>query len=99
MFVNVSPGSSGIFTSQMKTDDQIPFVPDLVEFSIQDCITAASNIPIDVNNGKFVLPKTYGFLDMFDVGNVNQLNIIILARLKLFLLLWFLINYTFLCHT
>ena len=76
MFVNVSPGSSGIFTSQMKTDDQIPFVPDLVEFSIQDCITAASNIPIDVNNGKFVLPKTYGFLDMFDVGNVNQLNII-----------------------
>ena len=31
---------------------------------------------MDINSGKFVLPKKYGFLEMFDVGNVNQLNII-----------------------
>lgn len=76
MFINVSNGLSGIFTNQMTSDSQIIFTPDRVDFSIKDCITQISNIPLDINSGKFVLPKKYGFLEMYDVGNVNQLNII-----------------------
>ncbi|MBR6690242.1 MAG: type VII secretion protein EssC [Bacilli bacterium] len=76
MFINVAKGLSGIFTNQMTSDNQITFKPDIVNFSINNCIRKISNIPMDINGGKFVLPKKYGFLEMFDVGNVNQLNII-----------------------
>lgn len=76
MFVNVVKDMSGLFTNQMTMENQIVFTPDLVNFSLRNCITNISNIPIDINSGKFVLPKKYGFLEMFDVGNVNQLNIL-----------------------
>lgn len=76
MFINVAKGISGIFANQMTSDNQITFNTDIVNFSISNCITKISNIPMDINSGKFVLPKKYGFLEMFDVGNVNQLNII-----------------------
>ena len=76
MFINVAKGLSGIFTNQMTSDSQVTFKPDVVNFSLNNCITKISNIPMDINSGKFVLPKKYGFLEMFDVGNVNQLNII-----------------------
>ena len=76
MFINVARGMSGIFTNQMTMDNQIAFEPDLLNFSLRNCINAISNIPIDINSGKFVLPKKYGFLEMYDVGNVKQLNIL-----------------------
>ena len=76
MFINVSEGGSGIFTSQMTSDNQLLFNPDYLDFSIRSCINTISNIPLDINSGKFVLPTKYSFLEMFDVGNVNQLNII-----------------------
>lgn len=76
MFINIDRGLSGIFTNQMTADSQISFKADIVNFSLTECITKISNIPMDINSGKFVLPKKYGFLEMFDVGNVNQLNII-----------------------
>ena len=76
MFVNLSNEVCGIFTNQMTMDNQIAFKKDVVNFSLRNAITNISNIPIDINNGKFVLPKKYGFLEMYDVGNVNQLNIV-----------------------
>ena len=76
MFINVDKDSSGIFTNNMTMENQISFVPDLVNFSLRNCITNISNVPIDINSGKFVLPKKYSFLEMFDVGNVKQLNIL-----------------------
>ncbi len=76
MFINVAQNSSAIFTNEMTEGNQIIFRPDFVNFSLRNCIINISNIPMDINGGKFVLPKKYGFLEMFDVGNVNQLNII-----------------------
>jgi len=76
MFINVAPELSGLFTNQMTNTNQIVFKPDLVYFSMRNIITNISNVPMDINSGKFVLPKKYGFLEMYDVGNVNQLNIL-----------------------
>ena len=76
MFLNIVRGYSGIFTNQLSSENQIDFKPDFVDYSIKDCIVEISNIPMDINSGKYVLPKKYGFLEMFDVGNVNQLNIL-----------------------
>ena len=75
-FINVTKDMSGIFSNQMTSENQIAFNPDLVNFSLRSTITTICNIPMDINSGKFVLPRQYSFLEMFDVGNVNQLNII-----------------------
>ena len=76
LFINLSNEVSGIFTNQMTLDNQVSFKKDNVNFGLTRVIEMISNIPMDINNGKFVLPKKYGFLEMYDVGNVNQLNII-----------------------
>lgn len=76
MFINVNKDVSGVFTNQLAAENQMTFKPDIINFSLGSCITKISNIPMDINNGKFMLPKVYGFLEMYDVGNVNQLNII-----------------------
>ncbi len=76
MFINVAPYSSGIFSSKMQEGSQTSFKPDLVNFPLRNYITSVSNIHLDIASGKYILPKTYGFLEMYDVGNVNQLNIV-----------------------
>jgi len=76
MFINIAKDMSGLFTNQMTDTNQIAFKPDLVNFSLRNCITNICNIPMDINSGKFVLPKKYSFLEMYDVGNVEQLNIL-----------------------
>jgi len=75
-FVNVDPTSSGVFTNQMTQDNQLIFKPDFVDFDIKKSISKISNVPLDIANGKFILPKKYSFLEMYDVGNVNQLNVL-----------------------
>ena len=76
MFINITEESSGIFTNQITEDSQTTFKADFVDFNLTDYITKISNILIAVNDGNFILPKEFGFLEMFDVGNVSQLNII-----------------------
>ena len=76
MFISVGEEKAGYFSNKLSSDNQMTFVPDRVNFSVSKCISKICNIPMDINNGKFVLPNVYGFLEMFDVGNVNQLNII-----------------------
>ena len=76
MFINIGRDSGGLFTNQMTEDNQSMFVPDFVNFSLRNVITNISNIPMDINSGKFVLPQKYGFLEMYDVGSVSQLNLL-----------------------
>lgn len=76
MFINITKDMSGLFTNQMTLENQLLFTPDIVNFSLKNCITNISNTPLDIYNGSYVLPKKYGFLEMFDVGNVNQLNLL-----------------------
>lgn len=76
MFISVNNENGGIFSNKMTKESQVIFKPDYINFSLKRCISIISNIPMDVNSGKFVLPRKYGFLEMYDVGNVNQLNIV-----------------------
>lgn len=76
MFINLAKDVSGLFTNQMTDTNQVEFKADYVRFNLKSIINSISNIPMDINAGKFVLPRKYGFLEMYDVGNVNQLNIL-----------------------
>jgi len=74
-FINIEENNCGIFETDLISTKQRIFKPDLTDINLENCYIQLSNIPIDIESGKFILPKNYSFLEMFDVGNVNQLNI------------------------
>ena len=74
-FVNLNPQTSTFFESALASNNQIEFLPEVSTADLNDCYIKLCNIPIDIAGGKFSLPSKYAFLEMYDVGNVNQLNI------------------------
>ena len=75
-FINLEPNNCGIFENELVSTKQSIFVPDIAKFNMNICYMNLCNIPVDIDAGKFSLPKSYSFLEMYDVGNVNQLNIL-----------------------
>ena len=75
-FVNIEPNNSGIFETELISAKQRMFIPDIPNFNMNNCYLTLCNIPIDIQQGKYELPKVYSFLEMYNVGNVNQLNIL-----------------------
>ena len=75
-FISVDEHSGGVFERVLIDNKKINFVPDFMFGSLEKYAYVISNIPIALNGGKFVLPTTYSFLEMYNVSNVNQLNVI-----------------------
>ncbi len=76
LFVNIEPNISSIFEQELVTNNQIEFTPEIPLNDLSEYYVKLCNIPVDIADGKFDLPSNYSFLEMYDVGNVNQLNII-----------------------
>ena len=76
-FVSFDEKEGHFFTSDMKDEKLRSFKPEFPQdINITTCISAVSNIPIlkqttDSSN----LPDTLGFLEMYGVGKIEQLNI------------------------
>lgn len=73
-FISVDKKSGGVFERVLTDSKRINFVPDFMYGSLNKYVYAVSNIPIVINGGKFTLPVSYSFLEMYNVSNVNQLN-------------------------
>ncbi len=73
-FISVDEKNGGVFERVLSDSKRINFVPDFMYGSLDKYTYILSNIPIAINGGKFVLPATYTFLEMYNVSNVNQLN-------------------------
>lgn len=73
-FISVDERSGGIFERVLTDGKRINFAPDFMFASLERYVYVISNIPIALNGGKYVLPATYTFLEMYNVSNVNQLN-------------------------
>ncbi len=73
-FISVDERMGGVFERVLTDSKRINFVPDFMYGSLEKYAYVLSNIPIALNGGKFVLPSTYSFLEMYNVSNVNQLN-------------------------
>lgn len=77
-FVEYSNGVATLFKSEMNESETFKFVPEFMDASVDfsECIKMISNIPIKINNEtKGSLPEKLGFLEMFSVGNLEQLNV------------------------
>ena len=79
-FISVDERTGGVFERVLTDSKRINFVPDFMYGSLEKYTYVVSNIPIALNGGKFQMPATYTFLEMYNVSNVNQLNA--LARWK-----------------
>ncbi len=67
--------NGGIFESELRKDTQRMFKIEPVQnLDLKKCSIILNNIPIKNKEEEFNLPKTYGFLEMYDAGNIEQLN-------------------------
>ncbi len=62
--------------NSLNPSESIKFIPDLESIiDYEACIKVLANIPIDIkNDAEGKLPNKIGFLEMYDVGKVEQLN-------------------------
>ena len=74
-FISITPDKSAIMDARTSRKNQI-FKADLSSNTVDvyDCCWMLANIPIQIEKGKFELPKSIAFLEMYGCGNVKQLN-------------------------
>ena len=51
------------------------FIPNNNKYDFSMCYINLSNIQLDSYDKKFILPTKYGFLEMYNVNNIDSLNI------------------------
>jgi len=74
-FINIDKENSGLFKNDLDENNQLHFTAELnTTINVEDCFRELANIYVDVPLDKHELPKSVGFLAMYDVGNVEQLN-------------------------
>ena len=76
-FINVNKERSGIFESEISVGNQREFQTEYISDShLLECVKRISNIPIDFNDDNKGLPNSVSFLEMYNVGKVEQLNVL-----------------------
>lgn len=77
-FINLSDGNGILFETKNVADNQTKFRIDTSTILFFDKITPVlSNIPIKyVEEKSLLLPSSYTFLEMFNVGCIEQLNVL-----------------------
>lgn len=81
-FIDYNENESTFFNSEMDEKQVIKFKPSCINSSINfgKCIEKLSNIPIKLNandvSSSMALPTKFGFLEMYGVGKIDQLNVL-----------------------
>lgn len=76
-FISIGDKKSGIFESELVSNKQKEFEADFdPTLNIYECCKILANIPIDIAKENRNLPSSVSFLEMYNVGMVEQLNIL-----------------------
>ena len=77
-FINIHEGKGEIYEKEMPIEGQVKFTYDkTLRLFFEKITQVLSNIPIDYNTTEeMLLPNAYTFLEMYDVGLIEQLNIL-----------------------
>lgn len=74
-FINVDNNQSAIFENELTSDKQQIFKADFIgDLNIKEVNKAVCNIPIEMAKDRYSLPDKLGFLEMYNVGKIEQLN-------------------------
>ena len=75
-FITIDPSFCGILRTNIDDYYQQSFKHEIVEnIDMTSCIKVLSNIPIEFEQDLRYLPTSLGFLEMYGVGKLEQLNI------------------------
>ena len=76
-FISIGDKKSGVFENELVANKQKEFVADYDDsINMYDCCKILANIPIDLAKENRSLPQGITFLEMYNVGMVEQLNIL-----------------------
>ena len=76
-FISIGDKKSGIFENELVSNKQKEFVADFdPTLNIYECCKLIANIPIDIAKENRSLASSVSFLEMYNVGMVEQLNIL-----------------------
>ena len=75
-FISLGDKKSGIFENELVSNKQKEFISDFdPTLNMHECCKLLANIPIDIAKQEQSLPSSVTFLEMYNVGMVEQLNI------------------------
>ncbi len=76
-FVSVGDDlKSGIIENDLTLEKQVQFIADINEdLHLEECSQILASTPLEIPKGAETLPTTYGFLEMYNIGKIEQLNI------------------------
>ena len=76
-FISIGDKKSGVFENELVSNKQKEFVADVdPTLNMYECCKFLANIPIDIEKEHQSLPNSVSFLEMYNVGIVEQLNIL-----------------------
>ncbi len=76
-FISIGDKKSGVFENELVSNKQKEFIADFdPTLNMYDCCKALANIPIDIAKENQSLPSGVTFLEMYNVGMVEQLNVL-----------------------
>lgn len=76
-FISIGDKKSGVFENELVSNKQKEFIADFdPTINIYECCKILANIPIDIAKADRNLPNSLSFLEMYNVGMIEQLNVI-----------------------
>ena len=76
-FISIGDTKSGIFENELVSNKQKEFIADFnANIDMFKCSKVLANIPIEIAKENSSLPTMISFLEMYDVGKIEQLNIL-----------------------
>ena len=76
-FISIGDKKSGVFENELVSNKQKEFEADYdPTLNMQEACKIMANIPIDIAKESRSLPSSISFLEMYNVGMVEQLNIL-----------------------
>ncbi len=76
-FISIGDKKSGIFESELVSNKQKEFDADFdPTLNIYECCKILANVPIDIAKESRSLPSSVSFLEMYNVGMIEQLNLL-----------------------
>ena len=76
-FISIGDQKSGVFENELVSNKQKEFVADYdPNMDIYSYCKKLANIPIDIAKEEKNMPNMVSFLEMYNVGNIEQLNIL-----------------------
>ena len=74
-FININPETSGLIENELVSTNQKTFMAEFPNsIDIDACCLILANIPINIESKSKGLPDSYGFLELYNIGKVEQLN-------------------------